>query len=93
MLITRRVLVKEFKGSPLRIFLAQDGVIYKDQVKQVFTERDDDVEETSESQKPKGLLILVPLRLGLETLNPVYHESIKVWRSIYMYATVYNTVQ
>ncbi|KAJ3022778.1 Cysteine protease atg4a [Thoreauomyces humboldtii] len=61
-------LVMEEKECPLTIHVATDGVIYIDVVTAECLQRD---------QSWKSVLILLPLMLGLEGMNPVYHQALK----------------
>ncbi len=72
-----RALIKDFKDSSLQMHLANDGVVYKDQVKNLFLGREDQ-EDTTTGHCEKGVLIVIPLRLGIEKLNPIYHPALKV---------------
>ena len=69
--MTLRVLTDNDKESGLKIYVANDGVLYQDQVIQMF----------NQAQKDRitfSLLILIPLRLGVDQLNPIYYSALKV---------------
>ncbi|KAF9089131.1 Cysteine protease atg4 [Mortierella sp. AD031] len=64
-----KALVHNYPESGLGVYVTTDGVIYKDQV-----------EEAATLKKSNGfghLLILVTIRLGIDKLNPIYHDAIK----------------
>ncbi|KAJ3031751.1 hypothetical protein HDV00_008139 [Rhizophlyctis rosea] len=69
------------KESTMALHVASDGVVYKDDVKRMFTASPSQDESTT-SGKNKAVLILVPLRLGLDNLNPVYHSALKASRAL-----------
>jgi cysteine protease ATG4 len=51
-------------GDPtLKCHVAQDATLFKDQIYDLF-------------QQNHSVLLLVPVRLGVENLNPIYHRSI-----------------
>jgi len=60
------------KGCPVTIYLNQDQVIYSDLLREQATA--DDVW--------KPAIILLPVRLGVDELNPVYHKALKAVFSI-----------
>ena len=60
----------------MSLHIASDGVIYKDEVKKLFAATSPD--DGGFKGKNKAVLILVPLRLGLDNLNPVYYPALKV---------------
>ncbi len=52
------------------MYVAQDGILYTNQVvKELVQDR---------SGNSKGVAILIPILLGLDSLNSIYHENIKV---------------
>ena len=61
--------------------VANDGCVYKDQIKELFLNPED--QEDSNVKGMRGVLILIPLRLGLDKLNPVYHPALKVCLSYF----------
>ncbi|KAJ3047955.1 Cysteine protease atg4 [Rhizophlyctis rosea] len=68
-------LLQSHKDSTMSLHIASDGVIYKDEVKKVFAASSPD--DGAVKGKNKAVLILMPLRLGLENLNPVYYPGLK----------------
>lgn len=54
----------------MAIHVANDGVIYKDEVETILLKK-------NSQAKQQSVLILVPLLLGLDSVNPVYFESLK----------------
>lgn len=58
--------MKDFK-SKLCIYTAENGVVYKDSLLDAFKEKDAD-----------SCLCLIPLRLGVERLNPLYYDALLV---------------
>ncbi|KAJ3203450.1 Cysteine protease atg4c [Entophlyctis luteolus] len=58
--------------TKLSIYVASDGVVVLDELKAACSRK-------SMQGKPEwnSVLILVPVRLGLESLNSVYHEALK----------------
>ncbi|RKO89062.1 hypothetical protein BDK51DRAFT_24259 [Blyttiomyces helicus] len=69
-----KVLVQNHKEANLALHVASDGMLYKDDVKAACLDPDA-AAGSPEAWKP--VLILVPLRLGVESLNPVYHPGLK----------------
>ncbi|KAI8924968.1 hypothetical protein BC831DRAFT_463067 [Entophlyctis helioformis] len=65
-----RVLVNSDEQTNLRVVVANDGVVYKNEVRQVMS-------TTREDGRPTSLLLLVPLRLGVDSMNPIYHPGLK----------------
>ncbi|KAK9760809.1 Cysteine protease atg4 [Basidiobolus ranarum] len=61
-------LVSSYDPLNLGVYVATDGVIYKDQIRMLTL-------DTRGNQKP--LLVLLPTRLGINTLNPIYFPAIK----------------
>lgn len=50
-----------------RILTFNEGIVYKEEVEAVF----------SNTERDTGLLIIVPLRLGLKKIDKIYYEQIK----------------
>jgi len=87
-------LVKEFSPNNLRVHVCQDGCLYLDQLQRTATathwpqtdEEEDDDGEERESSSWAPLLILIPLRLGLDKLNrdylPVLKETFSIPQSL-----------
>ncbi|KAF9165745.1 Cysteine protease atg4 [Actinomortierella ambigua] len=64
-----KALVDNYPESGLSVYVTTDGVIYKDQVEQTATMK---------GRSPFGnVLILATIRLGIDKVNPVYHNAIK----------------
>ncbi|ORX89196.1 peptidase C54 [Basidiobolus meristosporus CBS 931.73] len=59
-----RALVNSYQPLDLGVYVATDSVIYKDQLRML-------------TQGNKPLLVLLPTRLGINTLNPIYFHGIK----------------
>ncbi|KAL1915830.1 uncharacterized protein VTP21DRAFT_6218 [Calcarisporiella thermophila] len=62
-----KALVTSYETSQLTVYSANDGVIYRDQIAKL---------------SPGGfrpLLILIPIRLGTDRLNPIYHHALKAY--------------
>lgn len=58
------------RSPSLGVHVSQDGVLYANQVKEEFLD---------ESGQERPLLLLIPVRLGLDNLNPLYYPLIKVY--------------
>ncbi|UZJ54631.1 hypothetical protein CBS101457_003951 [Exobasidium rhododendri] len=72
-------LVDDFPEAGIGVSLATDGVIYLNQVKaqaQVAREVEDG-KNRSASPWDRPVLILIGVRLGLDGVHPMYHDSIK----------------
>ena len=54
----------------MSVYVATEGVVYKNEV---YKEALRNSEE-----KSRSVLILVAIRLGISSLNPVYYEGVKV---------------
>ncbi|KAG0265737.1 Cysteine protease atg4 [Actinomortierella ambigua] len=64
-----KALVDNYPESGLSVYVTTDGVIYKDQVEQTATMK---------GRSPFGnVLILATIRLGIDKVNPVYHNAVK----------------
>ncbi|KAF9975306.1 Cysteine protease atg4 [Actinomortierella ambigua] len=64
-----KALVDNYPDSGLSVYVTTDGVIYKDQVEQTATMK---------GKSPFGhVLILATIRLGIDKVNPIYHNAIK----------------
>lgn len=64
------MLVKNDIQTNLSIHVANDGALYKDLV----AER---LKEKNNQGQTQSVLILIPLRLGIDNLNPIYISAIK----------------
>ncbi|ELR19150.1 cysteine protease, putative [Acanthamoeba castellanii str. Neff] len=82
-------LLKEFSPSGLRAYVCQDGCLYLDQLRRTATAAhwpldEDDDEGQGKSWAP--MLIMLPLRLGLDQLNedyaPVLKETFRIPQSV-----------
>lgn len=62
-----RRLMAVHKGCPATLFLNQDQVIYCDLLR----------EQAVVDGVWKPVIVLLPVRLGVDELNPVYHKSLK----------------
>ncbi|KAJ3276697.1 Cysteine protease atg4 [Borealophlyctis nickersoniae] len=73
-----KALLQSHKDTSLSLYIASDGVVYRKDIAEEFAAKSggDDGKEKSNS-----VLILVPLRLGLDNLNPVYYPALKVRKS------------
>jgi cysteine protease ATG4 len=60
------LLMADFKCK-LCIYTAENGVVYKESLLQAFKEKD-----------ASACLTLIPLRLGVEKLNPLYYPALLV---------------
>lgn len=67
---TIKVLVNEYEGAGLGVVVGGDGVIYRSEVEKVGRW------DKAESSRP--VLVLLGVRLGIDGVNPVYWESVKV---------------
>lgn len=67
-----KTLVNEYEPAGLRVCSAADGTVYKSDVEAAGKEGGDG--ETW----VRPVLVLIGLRLGIDGVNPVYHEGIKV---------------
>lgn len=78
------MLVNTDTKTNLRVHVANDGALYRNNVHKEFNApADNSITGTSfinddTTSESCGLLILIPLRLGVETLNPAYFDALKV---------------
>jgi hypothetical protein len=74
-------LVDDFPEAGLGVTLASDGVIYLDQVRAQAqlpsSSRHRSGSNNSSSSWTRPVLVLIGVRLGLEGVHPMYHDSIK----------------
>ncbi|TPX31071.1 hypothetical protein SmJEL517_g05490 [Synchytrium microbalum] len=68
-----KVLVQHHKETDLNIHVASDGVIYRTDLTSIWAKDGD----PTQSPSPVSVLILIPLRLGLDQLNPVYFPALQ----------------
>lgn len=66
--VALRSLVNRHKPDRFTIYVSDDGMVYKDHVERLCLDY---------SGEWKSVLIVVPIRLGLDRLNPVYIPSLK----------------
>ncbi|KAI8841306.1 hypothetical protein BC829DRAFT_14316 [Chytridium lagenaria] len=67
-----KVLLQNHKESPLALHVVNDGVLYLDELKVTCEQRSDDGKRIW-----LPVLVLVPFRLGLDSLNPLYIPHVK----------------
>ncbi|KAJ7074899.1 hypothetical protein B0H15DRAFT_956948 [Mycena belliarum] len=75
-----KTLVQAFPASGLGVSLAIDGVLYQTSVfeaSHTAVLSDSDSENGSLAWGDRPVLLLLGLRLGLDGVNPIYHETIK----------------
>jgi cysteine protease ATG4 len=65
----QRSLVNSQRQFPIKVYVGMDNVVYKEEVLSLALETD------LTTWTP--LLLLVPLRLGVDNLNPLYYDAIK----------------
>lgn len=58
--------------ASMSIYVATDGIVILNDIRQACVQLDDDGR-----RRRCSVLVLVPVRLGVDSLNPVYFESIK----------------
>ncbi|CAJ0903997.1 1247_t:CDS:10 [Entrophospora sp. SA101] len=65
-----KALVENFSDAQLNVYIATDGVVYKN-----------DVYKTAQNnllnKDFQSILILISIRLGINNLNPIYNEALK----------------
>ena len=72
--ITR--LVHQYEPSRVRVVSCVDGTLYENEVKAAAARGGD--------EWGRHVLVLINLRLGIDGVNPIYHEAIKV--SLFSYS-------
>ena len=85
-----RALVSDYDQSSIDVYVATDGALYKNQIMEIFKESKERRERSQTPQNERGLLITVPLRLGVEKLNPVYFSSLKVRIFLYIVLKIFG---
>ncbi|KAJ8323177.1 Cysteine protease atg4 [Batrachochytrium dendrobatidis] len=65
-----KVLVNDDQRISLKVHVSNDGVVYKNEINTILSATRDD-------GKTPAVLIMIPLRLGVETMNPVYYPGVK----------------
>lgn len=84
--LTTRTLGNSFPLGGLAVATATDSIIYKSDVIAASRLRaegwaEDDAKRTSSSSGAwgsKAVLVLIGMRLGLDGVNPIYYDSVKV---------------
>ena len=75
-------LVKEFPDAGIGVSVASDGVVYLDEVRAAAINRSPTGTAPSRRRASvfwqRPVLILIGIRLGLEGVNPMYYDSVKV---------------
>ncbi|KAJ3180040.1 Cysteine protease atg4a [Geranomyces variabilis] len=66
-----RALVKDQKDIPLTVHVATDGVVYLDAVQA------DCLPSDADNSEWMPVLILIPLMLGVNEMNPLYHNGLQ----------------
>lgn len=74
--ILRKAVAASADLPTLSVYVAQDCTIYKEDVRRLC-ERQHSEGSTSVSQSWKSVIILVPVRLGGQDLNPIYITCVK----------------
>lgn len=70
-----KTLVQQYRPYGMNAYVAQDGVIYKNQVLNLcYSDPDPSKNELNIFH---GILILIPLRLGLESMNEIYQPALR----------------
>ena len=64
-------MVENFSDAQLNVYIATDGVVYKNDVYK-------SAKNNHSNKDFQSILILVSIRLGVSNLNPVYNEALKV---------------
>ncbi|KAI8805731.1 hypothetical protein BJ742DRAFT_680726 [Cladochytrium replicatum] len=78
-----KVLVNNEASSSLSIYVGNDGVLYTDEIRKELDRPLDRSDEPGGSTFVNGaanrrsVLILMPLRLGVDNLNPIYYNGLK----------------
>ncbi|KAJ7695131.1 hypothetical protein B0H17DRAFT_1056529 [Mycena rosella] len=75
-----KALVQAFPACGLGVSVATDGVLYQTSVfeaSHTTAPTDSDSETSSLAWGDRPVLLLLGLRLGLDGVNPIYHETIK----------------
>uniref|UniRef100_A0A3B3CAL8 Cysteine protease n=1 Tax=Oryzias melastigma TaxID=30732 RepID=A0A3B3CAL8_ORYME len=75
--ILRKAVAKTSVGQSLAVYVAQDCTVYKEDVLQLCDPSLSQRAADPSSQTWKSVIILVPVRLGGEALNPSYIECVK----------------
>uniref|UniRef100_A0A3P9M1H6 Cysteine protease n=1 Tax=Oryzias latipes TaxID=8090 RepID=A0A3P9M1H6_ORYLA len=75
--ILRKAVAKTSVGQSLAVYVAQDCTVYKEDVLQLCDPSLSQRAADPSSQAWKSVIILVPVRLGGEALNPSYIECVK----------------
>lgn len=81
-----KTLADAFPPCGLAVSTASDGIIYKSDVYAASSQLSGDWKVAEDERVATGrwggkaVLLLIGLRLGLDGVNPIYHDSIKVCR-------------
>ncbi|CAG8722937.1 13830_t:CDS:2 [Cetraspora pellucida] len=65
-----KALVEDFPAANLSVYVATDGVVYKNEVYKAG-------KNNRTGKDFQSVLILVAIRLGINNLNPIYHNALK----------------
>jgi cysteine protease ATG4 len=71
-------LVDDFHGAGIGVSLAADGVVYLSRARKAAQVPGSHASPHGSHRWQRPVLVLIGVRLGLDGVNPVYHESIKV---------------
>lgn len=79
--VAHRALIQTFPACGLGVSVATDGVLYQTSIFEAShtsptSEPDSETESLSWGDRP--VLLLLGLRLGLDGVNPIYYDTIKV---------------
>lgn len=67
---TIKHLVNEYEGAGLGVVSGGDGVVYRSEVESIG--------RWTKGEEQRPVLVLLGVRLGIDGVNPVYWESVKV---------------
>lgn len=78
-----RVLVNDFKPGNMVCYTCLDGVIYKQEVDRLcWKEQNRSPTNIDTSVEWRSVLLLMPVRLGIATINPIYISVLKMCLSL-----------
>jgi hypothetical protein len=69
-------------AATIVVHIVQDTTIYKEEIEKLCVGKN--------GQEWKPLFLLVPLRLGIDTLNPGYFDQLKVQITMVMFMPLTN---
>ncbi|TPX53176.1 hypothetical protein SeMB42_g00952 [Synchytrium endobioticum] len=79
-----KVLVQHHKETNLSLHVANDGTMYKSDLASIWNSSKGSADtstsptsNTDDTNTSNGVLILIPLRLGVDQLNPVYYSALQ----------------